>query len=366
MNRKKALFMHEMRMMRWFLAAGVLGALIFCLMLLRTEDGMTYGFLGFQSWNVSRGSIFSEALLNQIRDIHIYVWIAFAVFTMLQFRDYHRRRTGEYMNSLPFTNRERFVVKALLGYVVIFVSWLVMAVGTVLVWKSAAEDIHKTSLLYSFYKELLANETIWHTLRTLCVFGLELLAAYSLFLLLHSMVSNGGAASLFTLGVMAAPAGLCYVVNDIHSMVTGKTVGYDVWGWEHLARLFAGDALADFTNHDTEWYHGAYNLYVYITYWDMWKVIVVLLLILAVCTMVTWRMSKEYDLAKGSCLVPRRGARIFLSLGIGVCFGSAIAEYFPSTMRLAPPERVIVFFAMLIAYSGILSFVTYKILKKTV
>lgn len=363
MNRKKALIMHEMRTMRWFLLVGILGAMIFCLSLQWEGDSMAFGFL---NWNGERGSLFSETLLNRMYDIHFLVWSAFVLFTVLQFRDYHGRKTGEYMSSLPFTNRERFVVKALLGYAVIFVSWLVMAVGTIFVWKSVAAELRKASLLYPFYKELLANETIWHTLRTLCVFGLELLAAYSLFLLLHSMISNSGVASLFTLGVMAAPVELCYVVNDIYYMMTGKEAGYNVWGWEHLARIFVGESLADFTNQDTEWHHGAYNWYVYVIYWDMWKVILVLLLILAVCTIVTWRMSKGYDPARGSCLVPHRGARLFLSLGIGVCVGTAIAQFFPSTMRSAPPDRVIVYFAMQIVCSGILSFVTYRLLRRAV
>ncbi len=325
MDRIRALAAYEIRRMKGVIVVSLLCPLFFHL-LLYAQVGGQRGI--FWSNYENCGSCFSEGLLNLFQTIHIYVWFLFAIMVFLQFSDLHHKRTEEYMCSLPFTRRQRFFVKIFIGYAVILMVWLVMTAGTILIRQSVITGMQKLNVLYSFSRELFANETVWHTLRTLGVFGMELLAAYSIFVLMHLVVKSSLAATVFSLGTMAFPWVLGHAVQRWHYLLSGKTLGTGFWS--QMAGIFTGDSMAAFDDGVSCFINAGEGYgFTYVVYGNMWTVFILLLAVILVCAFFIWRCSAGEDLAACGRLVPDRRARLVLTAGMGFCFGVAVSVFYP-------------------------------------
>lgn len=367
MNRRRALISYEMRNMKWVLLIAVLGSLFFVLNLFGRVGNGAEILLWYSDIGGYFGSCFSNELLNLLHDYHIYIWLLFAVIVTMQFRDFHKKKTEEYMSSLPFTARERFLTKSLIGYAVIAVSWILLSAGTLIVRQNVITQYHKQALLFPFYKEMIANETIWHTLRTLGLFGLEMLAVYALFLLIHLIVNKGVAASVITLGIMMAPFELLYVASGFELLVNGGSSLLEDRILRPLAGIFLGDSLAFFTNEQSLWeYNGTYQNYYYISYPETGLAVLLLLVIILICSAITWRLSKGHDMTKNNVLVSYKGARIFLSAGIGLCFGGAAAVFLPLLMFAIRDSSIVAFIANWLFATAFFGFVSWKLLSLSI
>lgn len=155
MNRRRALLSYEMRKMKWVLLIAVLGSLLFVLHLYGRVSNGGEVLLWHDFGSGYFGSCFSNELLNLLHDYHIYIWLLFAVIVTVQFQDFHNKKTEEYMSSLPFTARERFLTKSLIGYAVIAVSWILLSAGTLIVRQNVITQYHKQSLLFPFTSKCL-------------------------------------------------------------------------------------------------------------------------------------------------------------------------------------------------------------------
>ncbi len=362
MNRRRALLSYEMRKMKWVLLIAVLGSLLFVMHLYGRVSNGGEVLLWHDSGSGNFGSCFSNELLNLLHDYHIYIWLLFAVIVTVQFQDFHNKKTEEYMSSLPFTARERFLTKSLIGYVVIAVSWILLSAGTLIVRQNVITQYHKQSLLFPFYKQMLANETIWHTLRTLGLFGLEMLAVYALFLLIHLVVNKSAAASVITLGIMMAPLELLFVAYEFEVCLSGGSSLLENRILRPLAGIFLGDSLAYFNGQQNLWeYNGMYHNYCHISYPETGLAVLLLLVVILLCSFITWKLSKGHDMTKNYVLVSYKGARIFLSAGIGLCFGGAAAVFFPMLM-FAIRGNMVTFVVSWLFATALFGFLSWKLL----
>lgn len=336
MNRKWALISHEMRTLWRFLALGLFCAMVFCLILSSFMENfydfsgaIDYGWTPYSSYSypfdigTSAGSCFSAALVSLLCRGHWLTVPLFAVLTAIQFSEFHSRRRQEFMNSLPYTKSERFLVKAALGYGVITISCLAMSAGTLLVRQHYIGAIQRENMLSPYYKQLFANETIWHTIRSLALFWLTLLALYSIFLMMHSLVNRGILASLAGVGVVTAPLELCYVVLWFAEALSPdeKVMSIaDSEKWLRLTGAFWGNAVSTNNPLETGTNYGIYM----VAYDTMWIQFLAMAFILILCNILAWRVIRIQDLAKAGIIVPLRWARICLSVGSGICFGTAL------------------------------------------
>lgn len=368
MNRRRALVLYEIRKMKWLFLAGTFWVILFLVML---SGDITGGeFISASEGGIDSsemyGSRFSYVLLNTLYNNHVIILFFLAVLVAVQFWDLHRKKREEYMSSLPFVKRERFIIKSLVGLAVLFADWLILVAGTLIVRQNVIVQFQKRNLLVPFYKELLANETVWHTLRTLGILGLELLAAYSILVMLQTMVNQSAAASAFGVGVMLAPVIFAYVVNQWYICITGKMLPYDMGGWEHLARIFIGDSLAYYPVERWEYTGNIYHPCHYVVYWPAWQAVLVLMAVILVSLFVIWKLSRGRDAAENNTLVAHKGVRVFLAVGIGLCAGAAFAKFFP--IDFLPVEHMhmdpfAVFVLLECITSPIFVFVSWKILK---
>lgn len=368
MNKRRALVLYEIRKMKWLFLAGTFGVILFLVLLSgdMTGSSVISAPLGDIVSSEMYGSHFSYVLLNTFYNNHVIIPLFLAVLVAVQFWDLHRKKQEEYMSSLPFVKRERFIIKSLVGLAALFADWLILVAGTLFIRQNVIMQYQKRNLLLPFYKELLANETIWHTLRTLGILGLELVAVYSILVMLQSMVNQSAAASAFGVGVMLAPVIFAYVVNQWYMCITGMTMPYDMGGWEHLARIFIGDSLAYYPAERWGYTGTIYYPCYYVLYWPMWQVALVLVAVILICLLVIWKLSRGRDVAANNTLVAHKGVRAFLAVGIGMCAGAAFARFFP--IDFFPVEYMhmnfpAVFVLLECITSPIFVFVSWKILK---
>lgn len=368
MNKRYALVLYEIRKMKWIFLAGTVGVMLFLVMLNGdlTDNSVISASLGDVNFSEMYGSRFSYVLLTILYNNHAIIILSLTIMTAVQFWNLHRKKAEEFMSSLPYVKRERFIIKSLVGLAILFADWLILVAGTLVVRQNVIVQYQKRNLLLPFYKEIIANETIWHTLRTLGILGLELLAVYSILVMLQSMVNQSVVASAFGVGVMLAPVIFAYVVNQWYMCITGKTMSPDMGGWEHLARIFIGDSLAYYPAEHWECTGIIYYPCHYVLYWPMWQVALVLLAVVLICLAVIWKLSRGRDVAENNTLVANKGVRLLLAVGIGLCAGAVFARFFPnnsfsSEYMYMNPFRVFILLECI--SSPIYVFVSWKILK---
>ena len=337
MNRKWMLICHEMRTMRWFLLAGCICALVMSGLLYVAMAGNYQAVMnpGQEQYNLeffgAYGSYFSEQLALFFRYGVIAGLLAFAFMSIIQFSELHNSRSREYLASLPFTQGECFAVKAGLGYGAITVSCLVLSAGVLFVRSRFITTLIKVNIVRPDFEITYGNETIWHTLRSLALFWLTLMAIYSIYITVQSLVGQGIIAGMIGAGAMLATLELGMVILHeygiwllyIKDMVRHQAVTNLYSHTTNILGVFFG--MATGTSVSTSDETGCWNTYTY--YENMWILFTSLAVILIGCTLLAYIVNRKRDLAYAGTLVPMRGARIAIGLGCGICFGTAITEF---------------------------------------
>lgn len=347
MNRKRALICHEMRTMRWFLLAGCLCAL--------AASGALYVFLerayaNFETMPRSSslsplyiydggalyGSTISVGVSELLRTGTVAGIFALVFMSAVQFSDTHKKKSGEYLASLPFTHGQCFVVKAILGYGAITVSCLVLAAGIIWVREQFMDTFIKCNITRPEFALICGNETLLHTVRSLVLFWLVLMAMYSIYMAVQSLVGQGIVASLIGVGATAAPLQLGMLAMYLYTFRLQQLKDMDMLAEfgrrsPHITNIlgaFWGQAMGTVTeipevvpdSEDAVMENWGQLVY----YENMWLLFGGMLAILIACTALAYYVNRKKDLACAGILVPMKGARIAIGIGCGICFGTTI------------------------------------------
>lgn len=323
MNKKMALFRHEMRTMIWFMLGGVLAALLFCYFLNTnlsarhlhafSEFGLLY------EMDCEMEQSFTSILSVQIERAMIVGVLVLVVMGIVQFSGMHNRKTQEYLHSLSFTKGECLMMKVLTGYMTLAVTMVVAVAGVLLLRSKYIGMIQKNMILNPFYEVTIGNDTIWHTLEMLAVMCLALFAVYSILIFTHVVVNKSILGGIIGFGIAAAPAWLFEIARMLLDEA-GKSDAVDTWLTrnQHYFGVLIGQAYTA-----REYYENLATIIVYENFWILTAICVV---VMVICLASAFVLTKRMDLAKGGMLVQRRSVRIFLSAGIGICFGTAIGR----------------------------------------
>lgn len=306
MNRKKALYRYEFGNMKWFLVAG----LVCCglLLLFLNKD-----FHGCQNsaWEISTS--FNQQLLGPLGVATVLAIFAVAVMTVFQFSDYHKRNKREYISSLPYTQKERFVAKYLVGGGIVSVVWLIFGAGVLLLREKYFMFFLKNDLTSPVYKVTWGNDMTYQTVRWLLLLWLILMTVYSVFTLVHSVVTHGVVAFVVGIGALYTPAVLMYEIMFYYQMFQQKNLKLPPFVeavWQGLqAPLGDSYRLKDYTMEDYA---------AYIDYGSMPVVFGILALIFLVCVVASYLVNIRQDSAKYGVLVVKKWARIAISAGVAV------------------------------------------------
>lgn len=316
MNRKLALYRHEMRTMIWFFLGGFVAALFFCYIL---NEALSLRYLPYfgetnQGIMVDASPVsFTSILSDCIEAASIAGILGLIIMSVIQFKDMHKRKSQEYLHSLPFTKRERFAAKMVIGYAALTFTVLVAFVGTLIIRGRFIGIIQKNALLSPYYKVFLGNDTLWHAVSMLLVMWLSLCAVYAIIVFVHAVVNRSILAGVIAFGITMAPLWFFAVVE----MLLGEFHTAFELTWRKAFRYFG--VLAGQANTKTDYLGDIGAVLYHENFWVLTAICAVIIMLCISFAVITVRRS---DLSRGGMLVEKRPARIFLSAGIGICFGA--------------------------------------------
>lgn len=329
MNRKRALYRYELGYMKWFFVAG-----LFCSFMalfihnasLRMTLFSNYG-MGTRFFDISyRNTSFAGTLIDHFSVLVPAALLALAIMAIIQFSDYHRRNSREYIVSLPFTQRERFAAKYFVGVGILTAVIAIYAVGVFILRSMYFDYFLKYGLVYPQYRIVYGNDTWLHTLRTMLLLWVVILTAYSIFTLIHSLVAQGVLASLIALGVIATPIYLLYMfwiyANEFSPNYYGDSMGLD-----KIAQVCGSLIGMGFCKQTVEVSMTDNAVSSYIDYGNIAVVFLVLLVIFIGCTVFAYFINVKQDGAKFGMLIPIPWARVVVSAGAALCFSFPLAAF---------------------------------------
>lgn len=374
MNRKRALFWYEIGNLKWFL----LGGLLLGAILLLGISGELHALTQSSAMARSRGFgwetfTFGQTFLQALEVATPIAIVLLGVMAAFQFSDYHNRNKREFIVSLPFTQQERFLMKVLVGFGVITIVWLVFGAGILALRAVYNPQIIRSYLLYPEYKIIMANDTFLHTLRTLMLLWLIVLAAYAVYMLVQSVVIHGVAGMLVGIGTMGAPAFLLLMILAYTETLAGTDTGTAFMRWLHhhdtcyrLSILFTGQSYyQDRFLLSADYYEESALVgpFVLVSYGYMTKLLIALALILVLILVITWLINAKQDGAGFGRIVPLKPVRLILSAGTAVCFGAGITWIFINVLEV---ETWFWTFLLLAAVCAGLFILFNKLLKKVI
>jgi len=195
---------------------------------------------------------------------------------------------------------------------------LLVGIVTFVIRGQYIDEIEKVNLLSPHYTSLFANETPWHTLRTLLFFWLTLLVTYLIFVVAHCLIRNVFVAGLAGVGIVLAPVHLALFLDCSSSMKNPESLGISGETWR-TCNVFFGDLLGINVS-DWFWYDPGMDRMV--SYDNLTFPIILLVVMLLACILLIWYYCKKKDLAKDRKLMPILWTRIVMSLGIGYGLGT--------------------------------------------
>ena len=326
MKRKKAMVLHEMRTLRWFLIIGLVFLFLYGILLISAVEtnlmhinegvGQIRNLTAFGP--VEAGSYFSISFIGILYLAQPILVFVFAFLTAIQFSESSKRKIEEFTGSLPYTRLELTMTKALMGASIITVLCFLLGMITFAIRGQYIDEIEKVNILSPCYADILANETPWHTLRTLLFFWVTLVVTYFIFVVAHCLIRNIFVAGLAGYGMVLAPVHLAFFMDYSLTIRNVESLGISNETWR-MCNVFFGDFLS-VNNREWFWYEASMDQLI--SYDNITFVVIMLMLILLISLLIIWYCCKKKDLAKDRRLVPILWLRIVLSLGIGYGLGT--------------------------------------------
>ena len=347
MSRKRMLYRYEFQTVKWFLMAG----LFLCGLVLLAMDSV----FSSENWGwVSYGSGtqfffsgdflgFGGVLVQALQVCTLPAILFLGGMTAYQFSDSHKRNKREFISSLPYTQQERFLAKVLVGIGTITMLCLVFGIGVFVMRACHYLIMIRSSLVYPEYKLLMANDTWFHTLRTLALLWFIMLAAYALYVLVNSLVIHGIAAALVGVGTMLAPSWIAYQICGYVEYLNAEMLfSPNQWLLNHpticrMCRLFRGGGYCrEHFGVGLEQYGDTVEgiNFTLIDYCSSGKVIALTIALALACFALAWFVNIRQDGARFGRVVPLKWVRKILSAGMAVCFGTGFSWIFIYILRL--------------------------------
>ncbi len=344
MRRKKALFMYEMYRTKWFMIVGCLLALVgvyFVSALVRSELWVgsdlidsVYDTINMQG---TTGSVFSAYLVILLKKAVIVAIPGFAFMSAMQFGDNQKRGPREFIESLPYTAGEKMRMKLVCGYWSITLACIVFSIGVLIFRSQIIERLIKFNVVIIYFEEVMANETLEHTIRILVFFWLTLLGMYSVYVLAQVVVHRTVLASLVGAGTILAPLEIYCFTYGIYHMFRENIYGMASYVARSLeadnplrrvAGIFFGDLIGTPRDVYAQIYDNHYSNMIFVSYDNRWLVVGCLIAVVVLCTCIAYIYYGRHDLAKSHMVVSNKVARYVISVGCGVCFGTTIPAFF--------------------------------------
>ena len=148
--------------------------------------------------------IFLRIFYNSFSALSVFLLPVIIIMSMMLFQSDRKENIGMFMSSLPFTKKEQFSVKWVVGILAITIPFILALGAAMLIRQSNIDWITR------WYGEneisgILAYETVSILLRMMAQTYLFMVAFFSVLMLMQSLIANNIAASIIGSITLAAP-----------------------------------------------------------------------------------------------------------------------------------------------------------------
>lgn len=328
MHKKRMLVTYEIKKILLFVLISLITALgIFAVL----NDGVRAHYynlyLSNTVLNMDGGCLFGDYLcliLQRLTPLGLFV---FGMMALVQFSDTHNRKAREYMASLPFTRKRRFLTKVAVGYGLITVWSLFVCVGALCIQKAYWPAMIKVNLLYDNFAQLMGADTYLHTIRTIGLMWLIFMAMYSVYVFTNVVIKSKVVAFINGLLLVICPF---FSANVFYGVKVSNSLFNYVWLFGHkvnetiLNRYFGVLVGAGYGTEITSGESAQY--YTALAYGRVGILYAIVIAILVVTFILAFHFSHKTDAAMDASLIPSYSMKIAFSalygwlLAIGTVF----------------------------------------------
>ena len=362
MSRRRVLIRHEILRIAPFLGVGIFLAIWIVGKFygnLRGLDTMwqlssdNYSRTGFDVW----GTPFTMWLSQYLKAAVSFCCLGFGLMALVQFNDVQVSKKAQYLNCLPYSQNEKFMIKSCVGFGVISLCTLGVSACVIALRISYASVLYKINVRYSIYRQLMGAETMWHTIRMLLMFWMTLLVIYSIYMAMAYLIRRPLLSFVTGFCAILWPGYLLDVFRSVvgeHQYSTriaryvdlfdGTTLGYEWQGWGEYGYAFyptSGRLFFD-TSYHVKTNSQKLDQLVTMSYGKVWLAFLVLFLVFAGCILLAWYTNKNRDLANGKPIIPSLIGRIGFRMGVCTALSAGLIEVY-STAR---PELYYLYYGL--------------------
>ena len=150
------------------------------------------------------GPVFLENFNKDFGTLVLLLLPVIVIMSILLFQSDRKDSVGMFMSSLPFTKKEQFKLKWLVGILAFTIPFLLATLLMVIMRQINISWIHQWYSTIG-YEGLLAYDTVWHVIGVLAQSYLFIIAFFSILMLMQSLIANNIAASIIGAIVVATP-----------------------------------------------------------------------------------------------------------------------------------------------------------------
>lgn len=244
------------------------------------------------------------------------------ILSFVSFKQDKSLETSRFLKALPYTSGERSLVKVSLGSLGYTINFILYSVGIVIMQRACSEkvrEIYEVTPIGQIQDQLFNTPKLLMMLFVLYIIGLAL---YLFFVLVQYIVSHRIGSVIITLCVLGAPffliesIGYCFrlergsLVYELSSWLNGLTIGVSV---PMRVRIQGFESRMS-------WYS--------ITEYMVGYRIIFYMVIIGVCLLGIWKLSKHQLLEEVDKLIAIKGFRAFFIMGVTLCGSFLVGDIY--------------------------------------
>ena len=325
MKRLKPLIQIELRksipMSFYFIVVGIISLVsmiqstkyIFQSELTQGISSLAWYMYGRVDW----GNLFRENIARYV--IAMIVGLVFMIY--LSYRNDKNHEVCRFLKSLPYTMKERYLVKIGTGMATFTIAYVLYSVGMVIFrnsFVSQAKEIYEVTIFSEIFDQIFSMNQL---IQILFVVYTALIACYLFGVMFEYLVSHNFASVLIAVLVGLSPA---FILLNLSLYVEGDNPILNKIAWI-CSKILLGEGGWKYVHIDGAMDHSLVH-YEYVDYVGM--KIGVYLIIAGICFITTLNFCKKSYLENMDVFIPGKIFRKVFIMGVTVCAGLLLGDLY--------------------------------------
>lgn len=318
MNRLKTLVKVEIRatylMLIYFIGIGIINCISINHTLQREmEEGMISGIAG-GIWGTYHLGNWDYMFIPEMNVYVILMLIGVGGLIYLSYKNEKSHEVGRFLQSLPYTTQERYLVKIIIGSIIFTIPYIIYGIGLfVLRNKFIAQvaESYEVTILSEVYQEFLGNGEL---LRRLVMIYMEAITCYVFSVMFQYMISLNLASIIIAALVGISPL---FMLWNLRFYGFGQSRLIEEIGSFYSKLMFQSGGRGELVIEGIN--RGEYSAFGFIDYFGIR--IGIFAVIALVCIGITLTLCKRYHIENTDILIPSKAFRVIFIIGVTVCSG---------------------------------------------